>query len=81
MKTTEELKIEQYEAKAKLHQLIEYINGKEYFSLSMRKKILVRQQMLGIEIYLDAITNMLYNPDTPLTEDDFNIHDIPECCN
>ena len=41
MKTVEELKQEQYDLKAKLHEVIELTNSKEYFELSPREKGLI----------------------------------------
>lgn len=61
MKTIEELKKEQREAKEKLHELIELINSKEYFNLSPREKGLISQQRAGMEIYMNSLSNRLYN--------------------
>lgn len=60
MKTIEELKQEQHDAKAKLHEVIEFINSEEYFTLSPREKGLVGQQRAGMEVYLNALTNRIY---------------------
>ena len=60
MKTIEELKNEQYDLKAKLHEIIEFMNGKEYFSLSDTEKCLAHQCKFGVELYLDALTSMIY---------------------
>ena len=63
MKTIEELKIEQSELKAKLHEVVEYINSEEYFELSPREKGLIGQQRAGMEMYLNALTNRIYSKD------------------
>jgi hypothetical protein len=63
MKTIEELKIEQSELKAKLHELVEIINSEEYFGLSPREKGLLGQQRAGMEMYLNALTNRIYSKD------------------
>ena len=63
MKSIEELKKEQYDAKAKLHELIETINSEEYFSLSPKEKGLISQQRIGMEMYLNSLTNRVYNKD------------------
>lgn len=61
MESLEQLKKEQYDAKAKLHELVELINSEEFFSLSPKEKGLVSQQRTGIEMYLNALTNRIYN--------------------
>jgi hypothetical protein len=61
MKSIEELKKEQHDAKAKLHELIETINSEEYFSLSPKEKGLISQQRAGMEVYLNALTNRVYS--------------------
>ena len=63
MKSIEELKQEQYDLKAKLHELIEFINSEEFFALSPREKGLIGQQRSGMEKYLNALTNRLYGLD------------------
>ena len=63
MKTKEELKEEQYDLKAKLHEIIEFINGEEYAGLTPREKGFVNQQRTGMEIYLNALTNRIYSKD------------------
>ena len=63
MKTVEELKQEQYDLKAKLHEVIELTNSKEYFELSPREKGLIGQQRAGMEMYLNALTNRIYSKD------------------
>ena len=61
MKSIKELKQEQYDLKAKLHEVIEFMNGEEYFTLAVLEKDLVSQQKIGMEIYLAALTNRIYN--------------------
>ena len=63
MKTIEELKQEQYDLKAKLHEIVELVNGEEYFNLSPREKSLIYQQRAGMEMYLNALTNRIYSKD------------------
>lgn len=63
MKSIEELKKEQYDLKAKLHEVVEFINGEEYFALSPREKGLIGQQRAGMEMYLNALTNRIYSKD------------------
>lgn len=63
MKTIEELKQEQYDLKAKLHEMTEFINSEHYFALSPREKGLLGQQRMGMEIYLNALTNRIYGED------------------
>ena len=63
MKTVEELKQEQHDLKARLHEVVEIINSKEYFELSPREKGLIGQQRAGMEMYLNALTNRIYSKD------------------
>lgn len=63
MKTVEELKQEQYDLKAKLHEVVEFINSEEYFTFSPREKGLINQQRAGMEMYLNALTNRIYSKD------------------
>lgn len=60
MKTIEELKKEQYDAKAKLHELIGTINSEEFYNLSATERGLINQQRTGIEMYLSSLTRQLY---------------------
>lgn len=63
MKTVEELKKEQYEAKAKLHDLIEMVNSEEFYKLSAAEKGLINQERTGLELYLSSLTKRVYgNP-------------------
>ena len=63
MKTIEELKKEQYDAKAKLHELIELINSDEFYTLSATKKGLINQQRTALEMYVNSLTKQLYGKD------------------
>ena len=63
MKTIEELKQEQYDLKAKLHEVVEFMNSEDYFKLSSREKGLIGQQRAGMEMYLNALTNRIYSKD------------------
>lgn len=63
MKSIDELKQEQYDLKAKLHEIIEFINGEEYAGLTPREKGLINQQRAGMEMYLDALTKRIYKSD------------------
>lgn len=63
MKTIEELKQEQYDLKARLHEVIEFTNSSEYFKMSPREKGLIGQQRAGMEMYLNALTNRIFSKD------------------
>ena len=63
MKTIEELKKEQYDAKAKLHELIELVNSEEYFTFSATEKGLINQQRTALELYVNSLTKQLYSKD------------------
>ena len=60
MKTIEELKKEQYDLKAKLHEVIELINGEEFQNLSRNEKELIGQQRVGMELYLGCLIKRIY---------------------
>ena len=64
MKTIEELKQEQYDLKAKLHEVIEFTNSSEFFALPPREKGLIGQQRSGMEVYLNALTNRIYGKES-----------------
>ena len=57
------MKKEQYDAKAKLHEIIELINSEEYYALTPFKKSLMAQERIGLEIYLSSLTKQLYDKD------------------
>jgi hypothetical protein len=63
MRTIEELKKEQYEAKAKLHELIELINSEEFYTFSATEKGLIGQQRTALEMYVSSLTKQLYGKD------------------
>ena len=64
MKTVEELKQEQYDVKAKLHEMVEFINSEEYYKLPVEKRSLINQQRVGMELYLGSLTKRIYESDT-----------------
>ena len=61
MKTIEELKKEQYDAKAKLHELVELINSDEFYGLSQSRKNIIGQRRIALEMYLNSITKEIYD--------------------
>lgn len=61
MKTLKELKEEQYDAKAKLHELIEFTNGEEFYTLTQSEKNLIGQRRVAIEMYLNSLTKNIYD--------------------
>ena len=61
MKTIKELKEEQYDAKAKLHELIEFTNSEEFYTLTQSEKNLVGQRRIAIEMYLNSLTKNIYD--------------------
>jgi hypothetical protein len=61
MKTIEELKQEQFDAKAKLHELVEFVNSDEYYSLSQSEKNIIGQRRIALEMYLNSLTKNLYD--------------------
>ena len=61
MKTIEELKQEQYDAKAKLHELVEFINSEEYYTLSQSETNIVGQRRMALEMYLNSLTRNIYD--------------------
>ena len=64
MKSIKELKEEQYDLKAKLHEIIELINSEQYYELSDGEKGLINQQRVGMELYLNCLTKRIYgNPE------------------
>ena len=60
MKTVEELKEEQYALKAKLHEMVEFLNGEEFLNLSDKERNLITQQRVGMELYLNCLTRRVY---------------------
>ena len=63
MKDIESLKKEQYDAKAKLHEIIELINSEEYYALTPSEKSIIAQQRIGLELYLNSLTKQIYDRD------------------
>ena len=61
MKTIEELKQEQFDAKTKLHELVEFINSEEFYSLSQSEKNIIGQRRIALEMYLNSLTKDLYD--------------------
>ena len=61
MKTLDELKKEQYDAKAKLHELSEFINNEEYYTLTQSEKNLIGQRRVALEMYLNSLTKSIYD--------------------
>ena len=67
MKTIEELKQEQYDLKAKLHELVEFMNGKEYFALNDARRKMYNNLKVGIEMHLKCLSIMVHEDlDNPL---------------
>ena len=63
MRTVEELKQEQYDAKAKLHEMVEFINSGEYYSLSQSEKSIIGQRRIALEMYVNSLTRNIYDKD------------------
>ena len=61
MKTIEELKQEQHDAKAKLHELVEFINSEEYFTLTQSEKNIIGQRRIALEMYVNSLTKNIYD--------------------
>jgi hypothetical protein len=67
MKTIEELKQEQYGLKAKLHEVIEFMNSEEYFILNDTKKKMYNNLKVGIEMHLKCLSIMVHEDlDSPV---------------
>lgn len=60
MKDLEKLKKEQADLKENLVRLIEFINSEEYFTLDETEKSLLMSQRVGMEIYLNSLTQRIY---------------------
>ena len=68
MKTIEELKQEQYDLKAKLHEVVEFTNSEEYFTLNETKKKMYNNLKVGIEMHLKCLSIMVHEDlDSPIT--------------
>ena len=61
MKTVEELKKEQFDAKAKLHELVEFVNSEEYYTLTQSEKNIIGQRRIALEMYLNSLTKNIYD--------------------
>lgn len=66
MKDLETLKKEQYDLKAKLHEIVELVNSEEYYDFDPREKSLISQQRVGMEMYLNSLTKRIYGKDEPV---------------
>jgi hypothetical protein len=68
MKSIEELKEEQYDLKAKLHEIVEFMNSEEYFTLNESRKKMYNNLKVGIEMHLKCLSIMIYEDlDSPVT--------------
>ena len=60
MKDLEKSKKEQVDLKEKLVKLIDFINSEEYFTLDETEKSLLMSQRVGMEVYLNSLTQRIY---------------------
>lgn len=60
MKDLEKLKKEQAELKERLVEVIDLINSEEYFTLDETEKSLLLSQRVGMEVYLNSLTQRIY---------------------
>jgi hypothetical protein len=60
MEDLEKQKKEQVDLKEKLVKLIDFINSEEYFTLDETEKSLLMSQRVGMEIYLNSLTQRIY---------------------
>lgn len=68
MKTVEELKQEQYLLRARLHELIEFMNGKEYFILNEARKKMYNNLKISVEMHLKCLSIIVHEDlDSPAT--------------
>ena len=68
MKTIEELKKEQYDLKATLHDLVEFMSGEEYFTLNEVERKMYNNLKIGIEMHLKCLSILVYEDlDNPTT--------------
>lgn len=63
MRTVEELKQEQYELKARLHEIVELVNSEKFYTLSVEERGVINQQRVGMELYLSSLTKRIYGQD------------------
>ena len=64
MESLEQLKKEQYDAKAKLHELLETINSEEYYTLTPSERNLINQRRMALEMYVNALSRSVYDHDS-----------------
>lgn len=60
MKDLELLKKEQYDLKAKLHELIEFMNGEEFFTLNESRRKMYNNLKISLEMHLKCLSTMTY---------------------
>lgn len=60
MKDLEKLKKEQAKLKERLVEVIDLINSEEYFTLDETEKSLLMSQRVGMEVYLNSLTQRIY---------------------
>lgn len=60
MKTIEELKQEQYDLKAKLHEVIEFTNNEEYFTLNETERKMYNNLKIAVEMHLRCLSVMVH---------------------
>lgn len=60
MKDLVKLKKEQDELKERFVKLIAFINSEEYFALDETEKSLLMSQRVGMEVYLNSLTQRIY---------------------
>ena len=64
MESLEQLKKEQYDAKTKLHELLETINSEEYYTLTPSERNLINQRRMALEMYVNALSRSVYDRDS-----------------
>lgn len=60
MNDSEQLKNDQEELKGKLLELIDYMNSSEFSSLDAATKLILMNQRVGMEMYLNSLTQRIY---------------------
>lgn len=60
MTNIEELKKKQPEYKESLQEVIDFINSEHYFNLTSSEKNLVSQYRMGLEMAVNALSNLTY---------------------
>jgi hypothetical protein len=60
MTNIEELKKKQPEYKESLQEVIDFINSEKYFDLTQREKNLVNQYRIGLEMSINALSNLVF---------------------